>query len=41
MEMTFNEIIKIILGLLVVAAIGFGIYLSRDYISSFFNNLPT
>jgi len=41
MDITFDEIVKIILGLLVVAVVGIGIYLLKDYIIGFFNNIPT
>jgi len=41
MDLTFEQIVKILLGLLVVLAVGFFVYMFRDQIFGFMNNLPS
>jgi hypothetical protein len=40
MNLAIDNIIKIILGLILLVAIGFAMYLFKDNILSFFENLP-
>lgn len=40
MDLTISQLIKIILGVLVVVAVISGLFLFGNYISDFFGNIP-